>query len=125
MPSVAKKYFDNVLMEAGTVQNKLWLNDGRTRETPNANYYGTGGISQNKKYMIIVTINAPKEAFLENHFFDCDLDKLLISVHKMFQFLGMKPLKSLSMNDVIKNPNIERYTNDLENHLDEMIELLK
>ena len=120
MPSKAKLYFDNVLMHANFAHQKLWANDGRTRSNPDAKY-GSGGLSQNKKYMIIVTMNAPKEAFSKEQFFGVSFEESLISVHKMFQFLGMKPLKSLAIDDVIKNPNIEKFSKELENHIDEML----
>lgn len=52
-PWIYKKYTDEVFT-AGLVQQKLIIDDGRTRTDPRKQY-GTGGKMQGKKYMISVS----------------------------------------------------------------------
>lgn len=92
--------------------------DGRTRTAPTKNY-GTGGLLREKRYLLSSTWNAPREAFDEpGDFFEGrGIDGVLFPLHKTFQFLGMQPLPSFMMNDVIKNPTIEADTERWKTHL--------
>ncbi|MDO4937328.1 MAG: NAD(P)H-dependent oxidoreductase [Sutterellaceae bacterium] len=99
-PWQVKKYFDEVF-GAGMITG-----DGRHRDDPDVNY-GTGGLLKSR-YMISCTWNAPKFAFTgEKEFFEGKgIDAVMFPIHKAFQFLGMKPMKTFMANDVMKNPNI-------------------
>lgn len=118
VPWKMKKYIEEVLMSGG---GKLFQNDGRTRENPDNLNYGKGGLCINKKMMMISSMNAPKEAFDSNEFFQGDFNKLLhwfILNHKWIGF--SKSEKSFVFHDVVKNPNIE---NDFK-QLDKIISRL-
>lgn len=99
-PHQVKQYFDEVF-GAGMITG-----DGRSRVDPDINY-GTGGLLTSR-YMLSCTWNAPKYAFTapEEFFEGKGVDAVLFPVHKAFQFLGMKPVKTFMANDVVKNPNI-------------------
>ncbi|MEH7429957.1 flavodoxin family protein, partial [Priestia megaterium] len=43
-------------------------------------------------------------------------------LHRVQKFLGMKPLKSFTCYDVIKNPNIEKFVFELDIHLKEVLD---
>ena len=115
-PWQVKKYKDQVFM-AGF--GKLFKYDGRTRSDPSKKY-GSGGLSQDKKYMISTTWNAPEEAFLDpNQFFEGKgSDGILISFHKANQFLGMKQLPSFICNGVMMNFNLDNIIESLHKYLD-------
>jgi len=87
--------------------------------------YGQGGMMQGKKYMLSTTWNAPEHAFNDKDaFFEGkSADEILIHLRKALQFVGMTPLKSYSCHDVIANPDIEKYTKGLENHLKTLFDL--
>lgn len=105
-PWILKKYIDDVFTEgAGT----LYMDDGRTRSDVSKKY-GSGGLSQNKRYMISATWNAPLEAFDDpSQFFEGKgIDSVYVAQHKANQFLGMQPLPTFICNDVIKQPEIEK-----------------
>ena len=76
--------------------------------------YGQGGLLKGKTYMLSTTWNAPKEAFGK---FLPTIDEALVAMHQAQSFVGMKALPSFSCHDVIKNPQIEKYLVDLDNHL--------
>ncbi|MDT8977583.1 NAD(P)H-dependent oxidoreductase [Paenibacillus sp. chi10] len=84
--------------------------------------YGEGGLLTDKKYMLSTTWNAPSSAFESNdQFFEGEgLDNVLSHLHRIHKFLGMKPLTSFSCYDVVKNPNIDHYIANLEQHLMEV-----
>ena len=68
IPGKFKTYIDKIytIGNAGSMSN----GDGRTREDLSKKY-GSGGLLTNKKYMLSVTANYPKEVFEENNsFFD-------------------------------------------------------
>lgn len=58
-PWTVKKWMDEVFTIG---QGKLYANDGRTR-SDESHKYGSGGLLQDKKYMLSLTWNAPLEAF--------------------------------------------------------------
>lgn len=97
LPWIAKKYFDEVL-SSGT----HFANDGRSRDDASKKY-GSGGLLSGK-YMLSLTYNCPTTEFSnENGYFDgLSLDEANIATHKIFQFLGLKPLKTYSVHDIFK-----------------------
>ena len=114
-PWIVKKYIDEVFT-AG--HGKLYASDGRSREDASKKY-GSGGLVKDKKYMFSLTWNAPLEAFNEKEqFFEgVGVDGVYLHLHKAHQFLGMKPLPTFICNDVIKNPQVEKYIEDYKAHL--------
>lgn len=114
-PWIMKKYIDDVLT---TGQHKLYTSDGRTHSDANKKY-GSGGLSQHKKYMLSTTWNAPTEAFTENgQFFDAKgMDGVLFHLHLIHRFLGMQGLPTYVCYDVHKNPQFEFYKEEYEKHL--------
>ena len=114
-PWIIKKYMDEVFTSGS---GRLYANDGRSRENPNKKY-GSGGLSQGKKYMFSLTWNAPREAFEdEQQFFEGKgVDGVYMHLHKAHQFLGMTALPTFICYDVIKDPQVEQYKKDYEAHL--------
>ncbi len=114
-PWIVKKYIDEVFTLGHT---KLYANDGRSSENPSKNY-GKGGLAKNKKYMFSLTCNAPLEAFdNKNEFFEGKgVDRVYWHLHKAHEFLGMSALPTFICNDVMKNPQIQKYLNNYEKHL--------
>ncbi|MDF0606146.1 NAD(P)H-dependent oxidoreductase [Neisseriaceae bacterium TC5R-5] len=104
-PWLLKRYLDEVLT-AG--HGSLYHSDGRSHEDT-SKLYGSGGLSQNKTYMLSVTWNAPLEAFNEpNQFFrGMGVDGIYVAFHKTHEFLGMQSLPTFMCSDVIKNPTID------------------
>ena len=117
MPWSFKKYIDEVYT-AG-MAGALCNGDGRTTEAPTDNY-GTGGTAQDKKYMLSLTFNAPKQAFdnLSEYLFQGkSVDDLLFPMHMNFRFFGIEALPTFTCFDVMKNPNIEGDFTRFEQHL--------
>lgn len=114
-PWTVKKYIDEVFT-AG--HGYLYKNDGRTRSDITKKY-GSGGLLNNKKYMISVTWNVPKEAFInEAQFFHgAGIDGVYLPFHKANQFLGMQKIDTFLATDVIKAPDIAKIQQEYENHL--------
>ena len=114
-PWIVKKYLDEVTQGA---QGKLYANDGRSRQDPSKKY-GSGGLAKNKKYLFSTTWNAPLEAFIESgqFFEEQGIDGLLFHLHKAHQFMGLSALPSFMCNDVMKNPQLEKYKADYKTHL--------
>lgn len=117
-PWTVKKYMDEVFTEG---HGLLYASDGRTRSDASKKY-GSGGLIQGKKYMLSVTWNAPLEAFTdEMQFFNAaGVDGVYLSFHKANQFLGMEPLSTFIVNNVIKSPDIERYIEEYHLHLNKV-----
>ncbi|OXM85127.1 NAD(P)H-dependent oxidoreductase [Paenibacillus rigui] len=88
-----------------------------------AEQYGKGGLFTNKTYMFSTTWNAPEKAFNDpTQFFKGDgLEGALHHLHRVQEFLGMKPLKSFACYDVIKNPKIDQFVSELEAHLKDVL----
>lgn len=117
-PWTVKKYIDEVFT-AG--HGKLYHSDGRHRQNPTQGY-GTGGLLQGKKHMLSLTWNAPIEAFTrKNDFFAGQgVDGVYLHFHKANEFLGFSPLPTFICNDVIKNPQVEQYLKNYQQHLQQL-----
>ncbi|HBV76942.1 MULTISPECIES: NAD(P)H-dependent oxidoreductase [Vibrio] len=116
VPWIVKKYIDEVFTIG---HGRLYQSDGRSRQNSD-HKYGSGGLLQEKQYMLSVTWNAPTEAFTDpNQFFEgAGVDGVYLAMHKAHQFLGMKPLTTFMSNDVIKNPTIDHDIKRYKEHLD-------
>lgn len=114
-PWTVKKYIDDVFTEG---HGSLYASDGRSR-SDSSKKYGSGGLIKDKKYMLSLTWNAPKEAFTapEQFFHGLGVDNVYLPFHKANQFLGMKPIKTFLTNDVIKAPNVELVKEEYIEHL--------
>lgn len=117
-PWTVKKYMDEVFTEG---HGLLYASDGRTRSDASKKY-GSGGLIQGKRYMLSLTWNAPLEAFTdETQFFNAaGVDGVYLSFHKANQFLGMEPLSTFIVNNVIKSPDIQRYIEEYHLHLNKV-----
>lgn len=87
--------------------------------------YGRGGLLTGKQYMFSTTWNAPERAFNdpEQFFKGKNVEEAISHLHQVQEFLGMKPLKSFTCYDVIKNPNMDTFLSELEEHLKEVLGL--
>ena len=111
-----KKYIDDV-WTAG-MRGQLSDGDGRTSETPKSNY-GLG-TKLSGKYMISLTANAPREAFNnpQEKFLDgLSVDELMRPMHLNFNWIGLEPLPTYIIYDVLKNPDIEADLKRFDRHL--------
>ena len=123
VPWSFKKYMDRVYT-AG-MDGRLCAGDGRSEAAPKANY-GMGGTLAGTRYMLSVTLNAPKEAFddpSEPFFRGMSLEDLLQPMHLNARFFGMQPLPSFAAFDVMKNPEIENDLVRFNAHLERVFTL--
>lgn len=97
-------------------KGKLWENDGRSRSDPSKKY-GSGGLSQDKKYMISWIFNASKVAFFEEGQFFSDVGVDGVSLHKANESARMCALKIYACYDVHKSDNTQKYLKEYENHI--------
>lgn len=118
VPWQFKKFMDEVFIDRRICVN----GDGRKADSP-LDGYGTGGVWQNKKYVLAMTWNAPCTAFeRDGDFFEGrGLDGAMMQLHKTMQFLGVSKLPSFMANDVIKNPSIEDDMQRWKEHLTKLI----
>ncbi|SUA20211.1 modulator of drug activity [Neisseria gonorrhoeae] len=114
----SEKYMDEVFTGG---HGKLYQSDGRHRVNPTEGY-GTGGLLQGKKHMLSLTWNAPIEAFTrEGDFFEGKgVDVLYMHFHKANEFIGLSRLPTFLCNDVVKNPQVEKYLADYQAHLEKV-----
>ena len=120
-PWIHKKYIDEVFTSA-LQQKKIVLTDGRLKED-RTKQYGTGGISQGKKYMMSTTWNAPEEAFDNSAqvlFQGKSADEALINLSVNYKFCGFEILAGFHSYNVIKEPQIEKDIVRLTNQLNEL-----
>ncbi|RLD53892.1 MAG: flavodoxin family protein [Bacteroidetes bacterium] len=111
-PWIHKKYIDEVFT-AALVQGKIVVDDGRTRSDL-LKQYGTGGLSQGKKYILSATWNAPKEAFNDEGqilFGGKCADEALLNLSANYKFCGFEILDGFHSYNVMKDPQVE---NDIE-----------
>jgi modulator of drug activity B len=115
IPGGFKTYIDEVYTAGYRV---MFTDDGRTSSDPDKKY-GSGGLMQDRKYMLSTTWNAPLEAFEdENQIFEGrDVDDVFFYFHKAQQFVGMEHVPAFSCFDVLKNPNMEVDFQRYEDHL--------
>ena len=121
-PWIYKKYIDEIFT-AGLFQQRLVVDDGRTRTDPNKQY-GTGGKMQGKKHMLSLTWNAPKEVFGDkdqNLFEGKTVDEVFIANTSVYKFCGAENLPSFSCHDVMKNADLIGDTERLKNHLKKIL----
>ena len=102
VPWITKKYIDEVF-SAG-VNTVTYVNDGRSRHDPSKRY-GSGGLMQDKKYMLSLTYNCPDTEFDDKDgFFDgLSLDEANVAAHKLFQFCGAAALETYAIHDIFKS----------------------
>lgn len=117
-PWIYKKYADEVFT-AGLVQQKLIIDDGRTRTDPRKQY-GTGGKMQGKKYMISVSWNAPAESFGNKNqmlFEGGTVDDVFLGNTANYKFCGAEILPAFACFDVVKNADVQKDLERLKKHL--------
>lgn len=115
VPWILKKYVDEVFTHG---HGSLYASDGRTRSDASKKY-GSGGLLQGRKYMLSLTWNAPLEAFTDSDpfFHGVGVDGVYLPFHKANQFIGLSPLPTFICNDVIKQPEVDRYLAEYREHL--------
>lgn len=88
--------------------------------------YGAGGLLEGRHYMLSVTWGAGEWVFdnpIEQPFFEGkEVDEVLVSMHKAQQFIGMKPLKTLSNHSALK-PDMEKIFEKTDQHLEKVFSL--
>lgn len=69
--------------------------------------------------MLSLTWNAPLEAFTDpdQFFHGVGVDGVYLPFHKANQFIGLSPLPTFICNDVIKQPEVDRYLAEYREHL--------
>lgn len=121
IPALFKAYIDRVLM-VGYADGSTLTGDGRTRENLSKKY-GSGGLLTDKKYMVCSTWNSPSEAFnnKEQFFEGLNVDQVLTSLHKSYQFLGMQKIPSFTFFDIFKSADevsnqVEKFKEHIANN---------
>ncbi len=81
--------------------------------------YGNGGLMKGKKYMYSLTWNSPEAAFKQSGgFFDGrGVDEVIIAMHKLQEYCGFEKIPTFSCFDVVHNPDVPLYLNNLALHL--------
>lgn len=102
LPWKAKKYVDEIF--SGGVGTVTYKDDGRSQADASKKY-GSGGLMNDKKYMLSLTYNCPVSEFdnKDGFFEGLSLDEANYAVHKTFQFCGAKQLETYSINDIFKS----------------------
>lgn len=121
-PWIYKKYADEVFM-AGFMQQVFLMDDGRSRED-SSKQYGTGGKMQEKKYMLSLTWNAPKESFGHKKqylFGEKTVDDVFVVNTANYKFCGVEIVPSFSCFDVVKNPDVENDIKRLKKHIHQFL----
>lgn len=117
-PWIYKKYVDEVFT-TGLVQQKMLIDDGRTRTDPKKQY-GTGGLMQGKRYMLSLTWNAPEEAFGNEDqylFGGKTVDDVFVSNTANYKFCGADILPAFSCYNVVKQADVDGDIARLKAHL--------
>lgn len=123
-PWIYKKYVDEVF-NSGLASKKLLTGDGRTREDV-TKQYGTGGLLQDKKFMICATWNAPAEAFGNpgyNLFQGKTTADLFLHISSNYRFCGYSILSDYNCFDIFKNDNIAKDLENYPKHLEKVFAL--
>lgn len=73
--------------------------------------------------MYSITCNSKYTDFnVYGNFFDGrGIDNVIIGMHKLQQYCGLRQIKTFCCYDVIKNPNIPFYLTSLEKHLEKYV----
>lgn len=110
IPGAFKKYIDRIYMD-----NVFFKGSDQ---------YGRGGQFTEKEYLLSLTWNAPESIFNNQKAFyeGKSLDEAILHLHKMNEYIGMRPLPTFSVHDVVKNTNIEHYKQKLKAHVKEVFE---
>ncbi len=117
LPWLTKKYIDEVFSSGE--KTVTYNDDGRSRFDVSKKY-GSGGLMNDKKYMLSMTYNCPisefdnKDGFWEGQ----SLDQVNIATHKTFKFCGANQLESFALHDIYKGDlqledEIKNFTNVL------------
>ncbi|MCP3662288.1 MAG: NAD(P)H-dependent oxidoreductase [Gammaproteobacteria bacterium] len=117
-PWIHKRYIDEVFTSALT-QERIIKDDGRTRSDPDKQY-GTGGLSQGKKYLLSATWNAPLQAFddrSQHLFAGRSADDALFNLSANYKFCGYNIVEGFHTHDVMKDPQVEASIDAYKNHL--------
>lgn len=117
LPWSLKRYLDEVYT-AG-MDGRLSKGDGRSRKDA-TRQYGSGGRMTGTRYMLSLTLNAPRSAFddpAQTFFEGRSVEDLLWPVHLNFRFFGMQPMPSFAAHDVSKAPDIDRDFQRFDAHL--------
>jgi modulator of drug activity B len=120
-PWCFKKYQDEVYGALGG--GVLFDGDGRSR-SDGPRHYGSGGLAQDKRYMLSLTYNAPRAAFDDPGQYLLQgkgVDDMFLPVHLSFRFMAMQPLDTFVCYDVLKNPDIENDFKRYRAHLERLV----
>ncbi len=120
-PWIYKKYIDEVFT-TGMMQGKILVDDGRTRSDI-TKQYGTGGLSQGKKFILSTTWNAPRAAFNDENqilYKGKSVDDALINLSAVYKFCGYEILEGFTSFDVMKNPEVENDIKLLKEKLEKL-----
>ncbi len=107
-PASMKKYIDQVYQRGVFYE----------RKEP----YGTGGLLKNKKYLLSTTWNAPESTFGDMTAFyqGRSLDEAIIAMHQSNRYVGMQPLPSFAVHNVVSAPDYPASEAQWLNHLKEL-----
>lgn len=85
--------------------------------------YGDGGKLKDKKYMLSLTWNSPIDAFEETYgFYDGrSPDDVWLPFHKANQYCGMSKIETFNAFNVVRNPDIDRFLNELNTHINKYV----
>jgi len=121
-PWIHKKYIDEVFTTA-LVQGRIVKDDGRTREDV-TKQYGSGGLSQGKKYLLSATWNAPADTFndkTQTLFDGKSPDDALFNLSSNYKFCGFEVLEGIHSHNVVKDPQVKSDIEVLKARLKEIV----
>jgi NADPH dehydrogenase (quinone) len=92
-PSSMKKYLDQVYERGVFFERKV--------------PYGTGGLMKGKQYLLSTTWNAPESTFgnMSAFYQGRSVDEALIAMHQSHRYIGMQPLPTFAVHNVISAPD--------------------
>ncbi|MBP1524055.1 NAD(P)H-dependent oxidoreductase [Salmonella enterica subsp. enterica serovar Worthington] len=113
----SKKYMDDVFTEG---HGTLYASDGRTRSDA-AKSTVPAVWCREKIYAVTDVERADGSIYRKDQFFHgVGVDGVYLPFHKANQFTGMDALPTFIANDVIKMPDVPRYTAEYRKHLSEI-----
>lgn len=113
-PWIYKKYIDEVFT-AGMVAGSFLGGDGRPQ-----GQYGSGGKMHGKKFLLSLTMNAPRQAFndpAQQLFSGRAVDDVFFPASAPYRFCGVEVLPAFAFFDVMKNPDVLNDFARLRTHL--------